>query len=131
VSRYTESLFINHLSLVLELTHLANGNPLCSQKDLTSKNQYDATIDVNVCSDSGAKDAVFGHSNTGLAIGTAEEVDCRAWNGTKLATESGASSAIATASGVIGSGTAKPKSGAERVGSAGCGMLLVLAGLIV
>lgn len=60
----------------------AAGNPLCAQANLQSTNQYGGTIDVNVCSDSGARQAIFGNSGTGVALGTAEEVDCSSWNGT-------------------------------------------------
>jgi len=35
-----------------------------------------------VCSDSGARSAVFGTSGIGLAVGTAEEVNCNEWSGT-------------------------------------------------
>lgn len=59
----------------------AQGNPLCSQPDLSSTNQYGANVNFDLCSDSGAQTAFFGNNGVGLAIGTAEQVDCSQWSG--------------------------------------------------
>jgi hypothetical protein len=60
-------------------------NPLCAQRDLSgnSTNEYGGVVDFNLCSDDGARAALFGTSGVGLAVGTAEEVDCGEWSGTK------------------------------------------------
>jgi len=43
---------------------------------------------VNLCADTGARDAVFGGGDAGLGFGTAEEVACAEYRGTR-ATEDG------------------------------------------
>lgn len=58
-------------------------NPLCAQSDLQSVNQYGATVDFNLCNDDGAHAALLTPAGTGLALGTAEEVACVEWQGTK------------------------------------------------
>jgi hypothetical protein len=98
----------------------AAGNPLCAQSSLQSTNQYGGIIDVNVCSDSGARDALFGNSGVGLALGTAEEVDCTKYSGTiqKSGTgESVASGKGSTATGLTSSAQATGKSG--EIGNGG------------
>lgn len=60
----------------------AQGNPLCSQNGLSGTNQYGANVNFDLCSDSGAQQAFFGNSGVGLAVGTAQQVDCSAWKGT-------------------------------------------------
>jgi len=70
-------------SIVVQVTNLcpSSGNPLCSQSGLSGTNQYGANVNFDLCKDSGAASALFGSSGTGLAIGTASEVDCSEWNG--------------------------------------------------
>lgn len=60
----------------------ADSNPLCSQSGLTGTNQYGANLNFDLCIDSGASAALFGSSGVGLAVGTAEQVDCSQWSGT-------------------------------------------------
>jgi hypothetical protein len=62
----------------------ANGNPLCSQATLQDGNQYGANINFDLCSDSGAENAFFGNDGVGLALGTAEQVDCSLYSGTAV-----------------------------------------------
>lgn len=71
-------------SIVVMVNNLcpANGNPLCSQNGLSGTNQYGANVNFDLCRDSGAADAFFGNSGVGLAIGTAQQVDCSEWSGT-------------------------------------------------
>ena len=70
-------------SIVVMVNNLcpAQGNPLCSQSGLTGTNQYGTNVNFDLCSDSGAQAAFFGNNGVGLALGTAEQVDCSAWNG--------------------------------------------------
>ncbi|KAL9112952.1 MAG: hypothetical protein Q9227_002816 [Pyrenula ochraceoflavens] len=70
-------------SIVVMVNNLcpADGNPLCSQSGMTGTNQYGANMNFDLCVDSGAKNAFFGSDNTGLGVGTAEEVDCSEWTG--------------------------------------------------
>jgi len=70
-------------SIVVQITNLcpAQGNPLCSQSGLTGTNQYGANVNFDLCIDSGASAAFFGNSGVGLALGTAEKVDCSQWKG--------------------------------------------------
>jgi hypothetical protein len=58
-------------------------NPLCAQSSLNATNHFGGQIDVNLCADTGARDAVFGTHSIGLAFGTAEEVSCDGYQGTK------------------------------------------------
>ena len=69
---------------ILSLTHchLADGNPLCAQGSLSDTNQYGANVNFDTCIDSGASSALFGDSGVGLALGTADQVDCSEWSGT-------------------------------------------------
>lgn len=60
----------------------ADGNPLCSQNGLGGQNQYGANVNFDLCRDSGAAAALFGSSGVGLAVGTAQQVDCSQWSGT-------------------------------------------------
>lgn len=62
----------------------ADGNPLCAQQTTSDTNQYGANVNFDTCIDSGASDALFGSSGTGLAIGQAEEVDCSEWSGSVI-----------------------------------------------
>ena len=62
----------------------ADGNPLCAQNGLSGTNQYGANVNFDLCSDSGAKMAFFGNDGVGLAIGTATQVDCSEWSGSKV-----------------------------------------------
>ncbi|KAK8253807.1 hypothetical protein IWZ00DRAFT_568650 [Phyllosticta capitalensis] len=57
------------------------GNPICAQPDLKSTNQYGANVNFDLCQDSGAQEAIFGGTGTGLGIGYAEKVDCSTWKG--------------------------------------------------
>ena len=82
---------------------------------------------MNVCANSGAKNAVFGKSGIGLAFGTAEEVDCSSYNGTKT-------SSAAASAGSIGPN----KSGGERFAGVESGgkaitalVIFVMVGLVV
>lgn len=59
----------------------ADGNPLCAQNGLSGTNQYGANVNFDTCIDSGASQALFGDSGVGLALGTAEQVDCSEWSG--------------------------------------------------
>ena len=38
-------------------------------------------MNFDLCIDDGASGALFGSSGTGLALGTAESVDCSQWDG--------------------------------------------------
>ncbi|GAB7344618.1 hypothetical protein MBLNU457_3106t1 [Dothideomycetes sp. NU457] len=71
-------------SIVVKINNLcpASGNPLCAQNGLSGTNQYGANLNFDTCIDSGASAALFGNSGVGLAIGTAQEVDCSLWHGT-------------------------------------------------
>ncbi|KAF1991784.1 glycoside hydrolase family 45 protein [Aulographum hederae CBS 113979] len=69
--------------MVNNLCPANSDNPICAQADLSATNQYGSQIDVNLCIDSGAADAVFGDSGIGLALATATEVSCDEWEGTK------------------------------------------------
>ena len=71
-------------SIVVMMNNLcpANGNPLCSQNGLSGTNQHGANVNFDLCRDSGATEAFFRNSAVGLAIDTAEEVDCSEWSGT-------------------------------------------------
>lgn len=71
-------------SIVVMVNNLcpAQGNPLCAQQGLSGTNQYGANVNFDLCSDSGAQAAFFGNSGVGLAIGTAQQVDCSQWTGT-------------------------------------------------
>lgn len=116
-------------------------NPLCEQADLnsTSVNSYGGVVDFNLCNDDGARGALFGDSGTGLGIGTATEVSCSEWSGTKKydagsdqstsSSGSGSGTTTTSTSGVIGGGgTAAP---AQSVGGAGKLSTWGLLGLIV
>lgn len=59
---------------------------------------------MNLCADTGAREAVFGTESIGLAFGTAEEVDCSEWSGTK-----------GTSGGQIGSSSSSGEIGNEAV----------------
>ena len=56
-------------------------NPLCAQNGLTGTNQYGANLNFDLCIDSGASAALFGSTGVGLAVGSAEQVDCSSWSG--------------------------------------------------
>jgi hypothetical protein len=108
-------------------------NLLCSQPNLTSRNSYNATIDVNLCSDSGAREAVFGNTGLGLGIGTAEEVDCSEYKGTKTGPGVGSTSTSASLTGASSSGTATGtgKAGGPKSGEASGRMEDGLVGSLV
>lgn len=101
-------------------------NPLCEQADLSgnSTNSYGGVVDFNLCNDDGARGALFGNSGTGLGKGTATQVDCSEWSGTKKydagsdqSTGTSTGTTTSSSSGVIGGGgTASP---AQSVGDAG------------
>jgi hypothetical protein len=57
-------------------------NPLCAQSSLNAMNHFGGQINVNLCADTGARDAVFGTQSIGLAFGTAAEVSCDGYQGT-------------------------------------------------
>lgn len=65
-------------SIVVKVNNLCpvEGNPLCSQPTLGSMNSLGANVNFDTCIDSGASDALFGDSGTGLGTGFAQEVDC-------------------------------------------------------
>jgi len=73
-------------TIVVKVTNLcpADGNPLCSQPNLASANQYDAQVNFDLCIDSGAAAAFLAPSGVGLAVGTATQVDCSKWSGTQV-----------------------------------------------
>ncbi|CAD0085344.1 unnamed protein product [Aureobasidium vineae] len=48
---------------------------------LSGTNQYGANLNFDLCIDSGASAALFGSSGVGLAVGSAEQVDCGQWSG--------------------------------------------------
>lgn len=58
-------------------------NPLCQQPDLQTPNQYGGVVDFNLCNDDGANAALLTPAGVGLALGSAVEVSCTEWNGTK------------------------------------------------
>lgn len=61
----------------------ADGNPVCAQPDLQTANQYGGVVDFNLCNDDGAHAALLTPAGVGLAKGTAVQVGCSEWNGTK------------------------------------------------
>lgn len=63
---------------------LADGNPLCAQSTTEDTNEYGANVNFDTCKDSGASQALFGSSGVGLAVGSAEKVDCSEWSGTVI-----------------------------------------------
>ncbi|TIA34754.1 hypothetical protein D6C83_06751 [Aureobasidium pullulans] len=69
--------------IVVQVTNLcpAESNPLCAQNGLTGTNQYGANLNFDLCIDSGASAALFGSTGVGLAVGSAEQVDCSSWSG--------------------------------------------------
>ncbi|KAH0280771.1 glycoside hydrolase family 45 protein, partial [Aureobasidium melanogenum] len=69
--------------IVVQVTNLcpADSNPLCAQNGLSGTNQYGANLNFDLCIDSGASAALFGSTGVGLAVGTAEQVDCSEWSG--------------------------------------------------
>jgi hypothetical protein len=71
-------------SIIVKVNNLCprDGNPLCSQQSLTDTNQYGGNVNFDLCQDSGARQAFFGNSGVGLAVGTAQQVDCALWSGT-------------------------------------------------
>lgn len=69
--------------MVNNLCPATGDNPLCAQPDLQTPNQYGGVVDFNLCNDDGAHAALLGPAGTGLAKGTATEVSCAEWNGTK------------------------------------------------
>jgi hypothetical protein len=60
------------------------GNKICSQSSLTDTNDYGANVNFDLCRDSGAADALFDDLDIGVAVGTAQEVDCSQWSGSIL-----------------------------------------------
>lgn len=58
-------------------------DPVCAQPDLQTPNQYGGVVDFNLCNDDGAHAALLTPAGVGLAKGTATEVSCSEWNGTK------------------------------------------------
>ncbi|MCJ1318318.1 hypothetical protein MMC15_003646 [Xylographa vitiligo] len=84
-------------SIVVKVNNLcpADSNVLCSQNGLSgqSRNQYNATVNFDLCIDDGAAAQLFGSSGTGLAVGTATQVSCSGWSGSSDLT-SGSNSAI-------------------------------------
>ncbi|KAI9150624.1 hypothetical protein HJFPF1_10399 [Paramyrothecium foliicola] len=63
----------------------AQGNPICGQRTLQEENEWGGVVDFNLCSDSGAADALFGRgSGIGLAVGRATRVDCDEWEGSTV-----------------------------------------------
>ncbi|MCJ1381045.1 hypothetical protein MMC17_004154 [Xylographa soralifera] len=84
-------------SIVVKVNNLcpADSNVLCAQSGLSSQsvNQYNATVNFDLCIDDGAAAQLFGSSGTGLAIGTATQVSCNGWSGGSELT-SGSNSAI-------------------------------------
>jgi hypothetical protein len=69
--------------IVVQVTNLcpSESNPLCAQNGLSGTNQYGANLNFDLCIDSGASAALFGSSGVGLAVGSAEQVDCGQWSG--------------------------------------------------
>lgn len=72
-------------SIVVMVNNLcpAANNSLCAQPDLQTPNSYGGVVDFNLCNDDGAHAALLTPAGTGLARGTAAEVSCAEWNGTK------------------------------------------------
>ncbi|KAK8157165.1 hypothetical protein IWX90DRAFT_441834 [Phyllosticta citrichinensis] len=70
------------ITVVIDNLCPPGGNPICAMPDLKSTNQYGANANFDLCSDSGAQEAMFGSgSSIGLGIGFAERVDCFHWQG--------------------------------------------------
>lgn len=69
--------------MVNNLCPATDDNPLCAQPDLQTPNQYGGVVDFNLCNDDGAHAALLTPAGTELARGTATEVSCADWNGTK------------------------------------------------
>ncbi|KAI9762646.1 MAG: hypothetical protein M4579_000264 [Chaenotheca gracillima] len=56
---------------------------LCGMSSLSETNALGATVNIDLCMDSGASQAFFGAPPWGTAIGTAQQVDCASeWCGT-------------------------------------------------
>ncbi|KAI9701731.1 MAG: hypothetical protein M1820_006359 [Bogoriella megaspora] len=111
-------------SIIVKVNNLcpASGNPLCAQSDLSdsSTNQFGGVVDFNLCRDDGASAALFGDSGTGLAVGSAEEVDCGDWKGTVTSAPNGGGSG--GGSGNTGTGdTGTGDSGNYDSGNYDCG----------
>ncbi|KAF1973276.1 hypothetical protein BU23DRAFT_464816, partial [Bimuria novae-zelandiae CBS 107.79] len=72
------------MNIVVQVTNLcpADGNPPCAQNGPSDSNQYRANLNFDLCIESGAPGALFGDSGVGLAVGSAEQVDCSEWSGT-------------------------------------------------
>jgi hypothetical protein len=119
--------------IVNNLCPATDPNPLCSQPDLKTANQYGGVVDFNLCNDDMAHAALLGDAGTGLAVGNATQVDCSEWSGTKKtdcgsdcsSTAGGATVTVTATAGQIG-GTAPASTGSgsgqavgETVGGAG------------
>ncbi|KAF2092677.1 hypothetical protein NA57DRAFT_62202 [Rhizodiscina lignyota] len=127
-------------------------NPLCAQPNLSTANQYGGLVDFNLCNDDSARGALFGDSGVGLAVGSATQVDCSEWQGTKKtdcgsdcgngpstpSTPSTPSESVScstptessSSSGQIG-GNAAPLSQQQGVGAAGKNVVLCIWGLLL
>lgn len=72
-------------SILVKVNNLcpADSNVLCAQNGLTGTNQYGANVNFDLCKDDGAAAALFGSSGVGLAVGTAVQVSCSLWTGTR------------------------------------------------
>lgn len=69
--------------MVDNLCPATEDNPLCSQPDLQTPNQFGGIVNFNLCNDDGAHAALLTPAGTGLARGFATAVSCADWNGTK------------------------------------------------
>ncbi|KAI9758060.1 MAG: hypothetical protein M4579_003191 [Chaenotheca gracillima] len=70
-------------TIVVKINNLcpAEGNPMCSQPDLWSSNQYGAQVNFDLCGDSGAAEGFF-PPGTGIVLGTVQLLaDCSSWVG--------------------------------------------------
>ncbi|KAK6431849.1 hypothetical protein LTR95_011982 [Oleoguttula sp. CCFEE 5521] len=73
-------------SIVVQVDNLcpSQGNPICSQSSKTSTNQYGAVVNFDLCLDSKANTALFQNDNIGLGVGTAIQVSCAGYAGSKV-----------------------------------------------
>lgn len=72
----------NNITVIVNDLCPATTGGVCRQTSLTDLNSWDTQVDFNLCTDSGASDAMFGaNSGIGLAVGRATRVDCKSWSG--------------------------------------------------
>jgi hypothetical protein len=69
--------------VVSDNSTISGNTPLCSQDELTPVDTNNTTIDVSICSNSGAKRVMFNTSSFQVASKTTKKVICEKYNETK------------------------------------------------